>query len=133
VGIITVSTSGARLPFKGMKRSLVRAALRNGAVVSVDHDLSRRLCNRYRAMSKAWHRNELQFEICYASALGSQNDEKARQNFLTNAREAVRVIMAVSGGGGRDGVDKRGKGGGGIIFSSGDESGVRGPADLINL
>ncbi|KAH8079729.1 RNase P subunit p30-domain-containing protein [Filobasidium floriforme] len=105
VGIITVSTSGARLPFKGMKRSLVRAALRNGAV----------------------------FEICYASALGSQNDEKARQNFLTNAREAVRVIMAVSGGGGRDGVDKRGKGGGGIIFSSGDGSGVRGPADLINL
>jgi hypothetical protein len=116
-----------------MKRSLVRAALRNGAVVSVDHDPSRRFSNRYRAMPNALYCVKSQFEICYASALGSQNDEKARQNFLTNAREAVRVIMAVSGGGGRDGVDKRGKGGGGIIFSSGDGSGVRGPADLINL
>lgn len=52
---------------------------------------------------------------------------------MANAREAIRVIMAVSGGGGRDGVKRRGKGGGGVIFSSGDGPGLRGPADLINL
>lgn len=74
-----------------------------------------------------------QFEFLYAGALGAEGDEKARQNFMANAREGIRVIMAVSGGGGRDGVKRRGKGGGGVIFSSGDGPGLRGPADLINL
>lgn len=49
--------------------------------------------------------------------------------------------MAVSGGGGRDGTTgSRGKGGGGIVFSSGPGVtggaagiGMRSPADLVNL
>ncbi|KAJ9097231.1 hypothetical protein QFC21_004900 [Naganishia friedmannii] len=104
-----------RMPFFA-KRSLVKTALRNGAV----------------------------FEIPYAQALGTSDPSlarKYRQNFLTNAREVIRVVLAVSGGGGRDGTTgNRGKGGGGIIFSSGigvpgsmPGVGMRSPADLINL
>lgn len=85
-----------------------------------------------------------QFEIPYAQALGTSDPSSARkyrQNFLTNAREVIRVVMAVSGGGGRDGITgNRGKGGGGIVFSSGmgvtgglAGVGMRSPADLINL
>ncbi|KAI5452304.1 RNA-binding RNA processing protein rpp1 [Naganishia albida] len=76
-----------RMPFFA-KRSLVKTALRNGAV----------------------------FEIPYAQALGTSDpsiSRRYRQNFLTNAREVIRVVMAVSGGGGRDGM--------------------RSPADLVNL
>ncbi|KAJ9110496.1 hypothetical protein QFC19_001622 [Naganishia cerealis] len=104
-----------RMPFFA-KRSLVKTALRNGAV----------------------------FEIPYAQALGTSDpslSRKYRQNFLINAREVIRVVLAVSGGGGRDGTTgNRGKGGGGIIFSSGVDVtgsmagvGMRSPADLINL
>ncbi|GHJ86684.1 hypothetical protein NliqN6_3086 [Naganishia liquefaciens] len=104
-----------RMPFFA-KRSLIKTALRNGAV----------------------------FEIPYAQALGTSDPSlarKYRQNFLTNAREVIRVVMAVSGGGGRDGITgSRGKGGGGIVFSSGvgvagglAGVGMRSPADLINL
>lgn len=85
-----------------------------------------------------------QFEIPYAQALGTSDpvlSRRYRQNFLTNAREVIRVVMAVSGGGGRDGTTgDRGKGGGGIVFSSGTGAvggvagiGMRSPADLINL
>jgi hypothetical protein len=85
-----------------------------------------------------------QFEIPYAQALGTSDpalSRRYRQNFLTNAREVIRVVMAVSGGGGRDGTTgNRGKGGGGIVFSSGPGVvggavgiGMRSPADLVNL
>lgn len=75
-----------------------------------------------------------QFELCYAPALapssssssGADDEQlkRARQNWLTNAREVVRVT-----------------GGRGIVLSSGPGTGggrdawygMRGPADLINL
>jgi ribonuclease P/MRP protein subunit RPP1 len=69
----------------------------------------------------------IQFELPYLPAFIASSSttpdvaKKNRQNFLTNAREVVRVT-----------------GGKGIIFSSGSGSGqawhgMRGPADLINL
>lgn len=119
VGIITLPMNGKRT--RGLKRSLIRTAIRNGAV----------------------------FEIVYSPSLfplSAASSTQAHQNFLSNAREAIRVIMAVSGGGGRDGAGRRGKGGGGVIFSSGvglaveggkviegGWEGLRGPGDLINL
>lgn len=144
---------GPKMPFY-LKRSLVKTALRNGAVVS------QRSCSLNRRGTSLIRSNNyiIQFEIPYAAALiGHPTDSSAsrrtRQNFLTNARELVRVVMAVSPAGGRDGRGKRGKGGGGIIFSSGPGPGtgelrdtadggdlrrrgwmgMRGPADLINL
>lgn len=116
------------MPFY-LKRSLVKTALRNGAVVSRSG-----LGLTYQRLTRF-----CQFEIPYAAALAGHDDptlsRRQRQNFLTNARELIRVVMAVSPAGGRDGRGKRGKGGGGIIFSSGPGgmAGMRGPADLVNL
>ena len=118
------------------KRSLVKTALRNGAVVC--------FLVVYRPTRMLISVSVSKFEIPYAQALGTSDpllSRKYRQNFLTNAREVIRVVLAVSGGGGRDGTTgNRGKGGGGIIFSSGGGVpgsmpgvGMRSPADLINL
>ncbi|CAK9786931.1 unnamed protein product [Cutaneotrichosporon oleaginosum] len=71
------------------------------------------------------HRNGVVFEILYAAGLFPSRStppdaaKRYRQNFLSNARELVRVT-----------------GGKGIIFSSGpggSEESLRGPLDVVNL
>jgi hypothetical protein len=109
------------MPFP-FKRSLVKQALRHGAVVS--SGLVIHFGIRVRDLTGLC---AIQFELPYLPAFIPSSSttpdvaKKNRQNFLTNAREVVRVT-----------------GGKGIIFSSGSGGGqawhgMRGPADLINL
>ncbi|WVF72248.1 hypothetical protein IAT40_007060 [Kwoniella sp. CBS 6097] len=82
-----------------------------------------------RKQMKQAQRNGVVFELLYSAALfpspnlSPEVAKRYRQNFLSNAREVVRIT-----------------GGKGVIFSSGpssgsggNESGFRGPLDLVNL
>ncbi|OCF36540.1 hypothetical protein I316_01790 [Kwoniella heveanensis BCC8398] len=78
-----------------------------------------------RKQMKQAQRNGVVFELLYSAALfpslnlSPETAKRYRQNFLSNAREVVRIT-----------------GGKGVIFSSGpgvNENGFRGPLDLVNL
>ncbi|OCF45472.1 hypothetical protein I317_00719 [Kwoniella heveanensis CBS 569] len=131
ISIITLPLHEKPFTFR-FNRKQMKQAQRNGVVCSPPPDLVISLYDICSAsadhlllLNTASPYLANQFELLYSAALfpspnlSPETAKRYRQNFLSNAREVVRIT-----------------GGKGVIFSSGpgvDENGFRGPLDLVNL
>lgn len=116
LSIITLPLHEKPYQFR-LNRKQIRQAQRNGVVVRSTLFLSLKHSSRLKLVP--------QFEILYAAGLfptptlPPEVARRYRQNFMSNAREVIRVT-----------------GGKGVVFSSGpggSAEGMRGPLDVINL